>query len=493
MLTGLKLRGEKRYMGQRERIWERRYAFETVASDTVVVVVAVLSAQLLRFGSTANEMNVALTNRVDFALTYTSVSAALIAGWLLALSWGNTRDAKVFGSGSSEYQRVVRATVYTFGLFAVGSYLTRAELGRGYILIALPLGLFLLLLTRWLWRKRLHNHRVEGDCTYRTLVVGERMKCEHVARTLIAEQSNGYELLGAVTDRGTPRDLLPGVPVVGAFEELIEVVDSLEVDTVVLTSTDAITPERLREIGWELDARSISVSVTAALTDVAGPRVHMRPVSGLPLVQIDYPKLVGRKKLLKRGMDVLGSAVLLLLLSPVLLTVAALVKLTSPGPVLFKHQRIGLDGQPFSMLKFRSMVVGADAQLKALLEAQGTSDKPLHKIDNDPRITPIGRFIRKYSLDELPQLLNVLLGSMSLVGPRPQVESEVALYEKSHHRRLLVRPGITGLWQVSGRSDLSWEDSVRLDLYYVENWSLIGDVLLLFRTVKTVLKPEGAY
>ncbi|MDF2994129.1 MAG: gumD, partial [Microbacterium sp.] len=178
----------------------------------------------------------------------------------------------------------------------------------------------------------------------------------------------------------------------------------------------------------------------------------------------------------------------------VLIAVAIAVSTTSSGPLLYRQQRIGQHGRPFSMLKFRSMRVGAERELKALLDAQGTSEKPLFKVKDDPRITPVGRFIRKYSLDELPQLFNVLGGSMSIVGPRPQIAAEVALYTDAARRRLLARPGLTGLWQVSGRSSLDWEDAVRLDLYYVENWSLVGDLAILAKTAKAVLAPgESAH
>ena len=178
--------------------------------------------------------------------------------------------------------------------------------------------------------------------------------------------------------------------------------------------------------------------------------------------------------------------------SPIMLAVAIAVKMSSPGPIFYWQERIGLRGQPFHMFKFRSMVQGADDQLQSLLDAQGTADRPLFKVINDPRITPVGRFIRRYSLDELPQFFNVLRGEMSLVGPRPQRESEVALYDAVAHRRLFMKPGISGLWQVSGRSDLDWDDAIRLDLYYVENWSMAGDVAILWRTISTVVAARGA-
>lgn len=474
------------------RAWERRYWRKLLATDLAVIIVSVFGAQFIRFGPATAELEVPVTRYGEFILTYTVVSTALVLLWLLALSVGDTRDSKVFGTGPSEYKRVAQATIFTFGIYAIIAYLARAQIGRGYLLLALPIGLFLLLLTRWLWRKRLHRQRAKARNRYRTLIVGERTKSTHVAREIMRDGSAGFNLVGAVTDRGSANELLPNVPVFASFPELVSVVDEQGVDTVIITSTDAISPEHLRRIGWELEARQVDLIVTAALTDVAGPRIHMRPVSGLPLIHIDYPKFVGRKQFAKRMSDIFGSVLLLVLLSPLLLVLAILVAVTSSGPVLFKQERVGQGGRTFRMLKFRSMIVNAEDLLPGLLD-QSDGNGQLFKMKNDPRITRVGSVLRKYSLDELPQLVNVLKGEMSLVGPRPPLPHEVESYEEWVHRRLLVKPGITGLWQVSGRSNLSWEDSVRLDLYYVENWSLMGDLIILWRTVKTVAKPEGAY
>jgi exopolysaccharide biosynthesis polyprenyl glycosylphosphotransferase len=229
-----------------------------------------------------------------------------------------------------------------------------------------------------------------------------------------------------------------------------------------------------------------------ALTDVAGPRIHTQPVAGLPLIHVSTPKLTGGKKVAKRAFDIAVAGLLVTALLPLFGIIALLVRVTDSGPIFYRQERIGLRGTTFNMLKFRSMRVDADAELQRLLERQGSGDTPLFKVENDPRITPLGRILRKYSLDELPQLFNVLGGSMSLVGPRPQRDREVALYDDDAHRRLYVSPGMSGLWQVSGRSNLTWEESIRLDLYYVENWSLMGDVLILFKTFKAVFAGTGA-
>ncbi|MET3721622.1 exopolysaccharide biosynthesis polyprenyl glycosylphosphotransferase [Arthrobacter sp. UYEF21] len=300
-------------------------------------------------------------------------------------------------------------------------------------------------------------------------------------------------LPGGVIDAKSLADFrLPVTGVQSEFESILAAITASKVDAVAVSAGVNMHPRDLRRLGWELAARDIGMILAPALTDVAGPRIHTQPVAGLPLIHVSTPKLTGGKKVAKRLFDITISGILLLLLSPLFIILAVLVRLTDRGPVFYRQERIGLRGTTFQMLKFRSMKVDADIQLRALLDAQGSGDTPLFKIENDPRITALGRVLRRYSLDELPQLLNVLGGSMSLVGPRPQREGEVALYDDTAHRRLYVSPGMSGLWQVSGRSNLSWEESIRLDLYYVENWSLMGDVVILFKTFKAVFASTGA-
>ncbi len=229
-----------------------------------------------------------------------------------------------------------------------------------------------------------------------------------------------------------------------------------------------------------------------ALTDVAGPRVHIRPVSGLQLLYVEQPEFTGPTWAMKEAFDRALAALALLALSPLLVLIAASIRLTSTGPVIFRQVRVGRNGEVFTVYKFRTMVVGAETHLEALWEIS-EGNGVLFKLKDDPRVTRVGRFLRRLSLDELPQLWNVLVGSMSVVGPRPALPNEAERYGRSTARRLLVKPGITGLWQVSGRSDLSWEDSVRLDLYYVENWSFAGDVQILWKTLSAVVRGQGAY
>ncbi|MFT4232861.1 MAG: sugar transferase [Leucobacter sp.] len=474
--------------------WERRYSRKLLLTDTVIVTLAVAASQILRSGLTSEELALAPISNADIQISYTILSVVLILVWLAALSLFDTRAPKAFGSGPDEYKRIINATFAVFGIMAILAFALKSPIGRGYFLFALPTGLVALIIARWAWRKRLHRRRSRGFNSYRTLIMGERTKARHVAEQILRNPHIGFELVGAVTERGgTSRDLTEGVSVLSDYEGLIECIDSHDVDTLIVTAADTITPEELKRIGWELESRNIDLIVAASLTDIAGPRIHMRPVADMPLIHVEYPSFTGRKYFAKRMFDLIGSSLLILLLSPVMLIVALAVKTTSRGPIFYSQERVGLRGKHFPMFKFRSMVQNADDQLQSLLDQQGTADKPLHKVENDPRITPVGRFIRRYSLDELPQLFNVFIGTMSLVGPRPQRDAEVELYERYDHRRLFVKPGITGLWQVSGRSSLEWEDAIRLDLYYVENWSMTGDLILLFRTVRAVVSAQGAH
>lgn len=469
--------------------WQRSYAQRLFITDLIVVISAVYGSQLIWFGF----QPVQLDWTVNGGLEYSIVSAILIVTWMLAMEGYDSRDHKVVGSGTLEYKRVADATLRFFGIFAIVAYVLGIGLGRGYFLTALPVGLGLLIFSRWLWRQWLRSRQATGAYLSRTVLVGERKKSVHVAKTIRRAEGTGLLLVGAFTKGGrTEKNLWSDVPVIGDFASILPIVDQEHIERVILTGADDINPSDMRQLGWDLDARGVDLIVAPALTDIAGPRIHAQPVAGLPLIHVEYPTLEGTKRVSKRTFDIVGSVALILVSSPVLIGVAIAIRVTSPGSIFYTQQRIGRRGKPFGMFKFRSMHQDADDQLESLLDAQGTTDKPLFKVMNDPRITPVGKFIRRYSLDEFPQLLNVLLGHMSLVGPRPQRAAEVALYDGAAHRRLIMKPGMSGLWQVSGRSNLSWEDSIRLDLYYVENWSMTADILILFRTVRAVATTDGA-
>lgn len=297
------------------------------------------------------------------------------------------------------------------------------------------------------------------------------------------------------TAPGTTVDTELTLPNLGHEPSAASILDAIEKsrpDAVALSSGVPLPPRVIRELGWALADMQVKMIMAPALTDVAGPRIHTQPVAGLPLIHVSTPNLGTGQRVLKRVFDLVGAGVLLVALSPVLALVAIIVRTDSPGPVFFKQERVGAGGEHFMMYKFRSMVVDAEARLESL-RAQSEGNGVMFKLKADPRITRAGSFLRRYSLDELPQLFNVINGTMSLVGPRPPLPSEVELYQSHVHRRLMVRPGLTGLWQVSGRSLLSWDDTVRLDLYYVENWSVAGDIAILLRTFRAVTARQGAY
>jgi exopolysaccharide biosynthesis polyprenyl glycosylphosphotransferase len=306
----------------------------------------------------------------------------------------------------------------------------------------------------------------------------------------------GYLVVGACVPARAVAGQLgdTSIPVFVNLEYLGAAMETSGADTVVISSSEDLSPEAVRKISWGLEPGRQHLVVAPSLTDIGGPRIHTRPVAGLPLIHVETPRYTGSKQFTKRAFDLVAASVLLVLLAPLLGVISLMVRLSSPGPVLFRQRRVGINGARFDMMKFRSMVTDAEAMLESLRSQQGREGNTvLFKMANDPRVTPVGRVLRRFSLDELPQLFNVIKGSMSLVGPRPPLESEVDQYDPHVHRRFLVKPGITGLWQVSGRSNLSWEDTVRLDLYYVENWSITGDLVILWRTFKAVVGRSGAY
>lgn len=459
--------------------WERRYARLLFCVDIALIAAAVLGSQFVWLGP----------HPIDVAsapVDYTTVSVVLCLAWLSALSLGGTRQPRVVGYGIAEYRLVLGASVQVFGIVAIVAYLTSVELSRGYFLLSLPLGSVALIGGRVLCRRWLAVRRRVGSMSARVVLIGSAEENERVAAELARQPAAGLTVVGV-------HSLVRAASGPTWTEEqahaLRDQLRAVNADSVLVSGGALLEARDIRRIGWSLDPRRQNLIVAINLTDVAGPRLHTRPVAGLPLVHVETPQYSATQRVGKRAFDIVVAGALIAALSPVLLVLAALVRASGPGPVLYRQERVGQGGTHFGMLKFRSMVDGADARLKDLLEAQGRDGTPLFKVDNDPRITPVGRWLRKYSLDELPQLFNVLGGQMSLVGPRPQRDAEVEFYDDDAHRRLIVRPGMSGLWQVSGRSALAWDDAIRLDLFYVENWSLVGDLVILARTFKAVVAP----
>lgn len=412
--------------------------------------------------------------------------------WLVTLAAQDAYSRRQFGRGMDEFKTVLRGSLLAALIASMLAYLVNYDMSRGYYLGVFVVGSALLLTERYLVAKLVANLRRNDRLMHRVVAVGGEAEIVAVAAVLARRPELGYQVVGACLPAGATGGLAGPVPVVGDADDAVDACRDLDADTLLVMGGSTTSSADLRRIGWELADSDIDLVVVPSLLDVAGPRIHMRPVSGLPFMHIEPPQVARATKWGKALFDRVGALILLAVLAPVLLAVAIAVRLEGGGPVLFRHRRVGLDGREFGVWKFRSMVTEAEEGHADLVTKLG-SGALLFKVPGDPRVTRVGRFIRRYSLDELPQLFNVLVGEMSLVGPRPQVVDEVAQYGESDHRRLLVRPGITGLWQVSGRSNLTWDEAVRLDLYYVDNWSMAADLAILFRTIRAVFRADGAY
>ena len=278
----------------------------------------------------------------------------------------------------------------------------------------------------------------------------------------------------------------------GNLDDITAAVKAFNADTVAVTACPEMDGIRLRSLAWELEKTGTDLCVSPALLDVAGPRTTVRPTAGLTLLHVDHPQLSGFRLVLKGLFDRCAAGAALVMLAPLMTILASAVWLHDRGPALFTQVRVGKDGHAFRIYKFRTMVVDAEQRRMELLDSND-SDGVLFKLRRDPRVTPVGARLRRWSIDELPQLFNVFLGHMSLVGPRPALPDEADKYAEHVRRRLVVKPGLTGLWQVSGRSDLSWEESVRLDLRYVENWSFALDLQIMWKTISVLVRGSGAY
>ena len=472
--------------------WQKKYARRLAVSDTVVVFGAIALAHYVRFGRVAATRSIHQSILVLF-----SISFAII--WLAALAILRTRSPRVIGSRPRRVSRHLSATFWTFGLIAIVSLITQTRVARGYLVIALPAGCIGLLVSRGLWRRELSSGRAKGYFQTSVVAIGSADAVLTVAHELMRDARAGYHVVGiGIPGYGPGRGetvMIHGyeVPILGDEVCALDQVVDIGADTVAVTGTDHFGVRGIRELMWRLEAVDVELVVAPGVMDVAGARLSMRPVAGFPLVQVEKPQYQGAEHLQKRIFDFCFALAALIGTSPLLITAAIAVKLTSAGPVFYSAERIGLNGQPFQMLKFRTMVADADKQIDDLWQMNDVDGGVLFKMRNDPRVTAVGRILRRFSIDELPQFINVLKRDMSVVGPRPPLAQEVEKYDTAVRRRLLVKPGITGLWQVSGRSDLSWDESVRLDLSYVENWSMAGDLLIACKTLKAVLASNGAY
>ncbi|WP_420714661.1 sugar transferase [Mycobacterium sp. Aquia_213] len=474
------------------RRWQRKYANRVRITDAAIVAGSVTLAQFVRFGGSPSASGYAGGVMTMFSVIF----AAL---WLSSLEIFQTRSTRVIGAGIDEYRRIAHASFQTFGIIAIITLLAKIELARGYLAVALPVGTLGLLVSRNLWRRYVGRKRADGEYLTKVLAIGDRSGVQHLALELERNPKNGYVVVGVcIPGYGAPRgETLEvhghAIPVLGDDSYAAPAVEGCGADTVAVARTEHLGVQRIRELMWQLETKDIDLVVSPGVMDVANARLTLRPYAGFPLLHVEKPQYEETNRFQKRAFDFCFALAAVVATTPVMIACAIAIKLTSKGPVFYRAERIGLEGKAFTMLKFRTMVDGADRQVAQLLAHNEGAGGMLFKIRQDPRITPVGRVLRKLSIDELPQFINVLKQDMSVVGPRPPLRREVEMYDVEAKRRLLVKPGVTGLWQVSGRSDLSWEDSVRLDLSYVDNWSMAGDLMIVAKTIKVVLVGDGAY
>jgi len=470
-----------RLAAQNPAVWTGGYLRQVITADGLCALASGLLALKLRFEGGGNAPS-----------RYVALSLGLPLIWLGIVALTGGYDSRFIGVGTDEFRRVLNAGVTLTAAVAILAYATKTDLARGYVVVALPCLTLSNLIARFVLRKRLHRLRRMGSCMRRVVAVGHTPVVADLATELRRETYHGLSVVAACVAGPEGDSEVNGIPLVGGLRNVAKVVERYDADTVAVLACPEMSGVRLRELAWELEKTGTDLCVAPALLDVAGPRTTIRPVAGLPLLHVDHPEFTGGKQVVKDAFDKVLGVSALALLAPVFIAVAISIRLADGGPALFKQTRVGKDGRAFTVYKFRTMVLDAEDR-KSQLAVSNEKDGVLFKIRNDPRITGIGATLRRWSVDELPQLINVVRGDMSLVGPRPALPDEAARYGDYVRRRLAVKPGITGLWQVNGRSDLSWEESVRLDLRYVENWSLVLDLQILWKTGSAVLGGSGAY
>ncbi|HKR72126.1 MAG TPA: sugar transferase [Streptosporangiaceae bacterium] len=470
-----------RLAARKVRAWTSAYKRQLVILDVCSGLAAGWLAFEVRFGSTDTQ-----------DAPYIWLGLALPVLWLAALELAGAFDDRFVGVGTDEFRRVVNAGVCLTAVVAIFSYATKTEVARGYVVVALPcLTLFDLGCRYWL-RRRLHKLREQGACMRKVVIVGHEEVISELTAVLRRETYHGMTIVAACVVGTDHPAVIDGIPIAGGLADVTDVVRRFQADTVAILACREMMGVRLRNLAWALEKAGTEICVAPALLDVAGPRTTIRPIAGLPLLHMEHPEFSGAKRLIKAAFDKAIAGTALFFLVPLLGLIALAIAFGDRGPVLFRQTRVGKDGTPFVLFKFRTMVVDAELR-KAELIARNDSDGVLFKMRKDPRVTRVGGFLRRYSLDELPQLFNVLLGNMSLVGPRPALPDETTKYGDYVRRRLAVKPGITGLWQVNGRSNLPWDEAVRLDVRYVENWSLFLDLQILWKTWSAVTHAHGAY
>lgn len=458
--------------------WMPDYLRKVAIADLGCALASAWVAAQLRFGDSVTR-------------TYVALSLALPVLWVIAVWLAGGYDARLIGTGSDEFRKILNAGVGLTAAVALFSYAVNLDLSRAYVLIAFPCVTLFDLIARYAMRKRLYRLRGSGRCMLSVVAVGHELAVADLVNELRREQYRGLTVVGACVAQPSECAEVVGVPVYGGLDDVTAAVTAFGADTVAVLACPEMGGIRLRSLAWELEKTGTDLCVSPALLDVAGPRPTIGPTAGMTLLHVDHSRLSGPRLVLKDLFDRCAAAAALIFLAPLMVLLAVAIRLSDHGPALFTQARVGKDGRVFRIYKFRTMVVDAE-QRKAQPLAKDNLGGILFKLRRDPRVTSIGAHLRRWSIDELPQLINVLLGDMSLVGPRPGLPDEAERYAEHVRRRLVVKPGLTGLWQVNGRSDLSRAESVRLDLRYMENWSFALDLQILWKTISALIGQLGA-
>ena len=470
----------------------RRITFYIAMFDALLLALTLELVYMGRFGSVSSFASTEDTGFFHITLAPWLQAVLLYAIWLVVLMANRSRDYRILGSDSAEYKRVAMSGFLVPVFFAFAALLFKVDVPRLYIAVSILLGTLVLLANRWAWRQWLSTQRNRGHYLSKVALLGPMSQIESLAQKMQKANTDGYQPAVLIPDSDAEKWENTGsaikLPVAGLGENLTSVLSRHGCKALMVVGSHIVSDSAVKQIAWRLEGTGIDLVVASPLKDVGTHRLEVRPVAGTPVFVVQVPKFQGWKHFVKDAFDIVTGALAFVVTLPVLLVFGFFVWAHDRGPVFFRQRRVGQNGREFFMLKLRSMSVGAEKlHGQMLLEANTSPNAIMYKNPDDPRVTPIGRFIRRWSIDELPQFINVLRGEMSMVGPRPPMPSEVAGYEDDAFRRLLVKPGITGLWQVSGHNELTWEETVALDLNYVENWSVIGDILLILKTVKAVL------
>jgi exopolysaccharide biosynthesis polyprenyl glycosylphosphotransferase len=467
---------ERRTLGVRRRRWERKYRAVLLIADGFAAALAAFV--------------------IHGAYGRWTVALALPPAWILAMFAYRAYDRSALGLGTEEYRRVLRGAVALPALSACAYWWFAHDHDLFHdMMIAVAPAAVIGLAGRFLLRRRLHRRWASDRDRSTALLVGPSHSIVELVSALRRGGTQELQVTGVcLTDPVNSAAVsMLGIPVRGGLDDVPSIIHTTGSSTVLVLPAPEIDAGVLRRLSWIAAAEGADFLLAPVVADVAASRLVARPCNAVPLVHLRAPVLSRARRMPKEVMDRTLAGLLLVLLAPLLLVVALRVRLDSPGPVLFRQARVGRNGDHFTMLKFRTMQEDAEDIREELAHLNENSDGLLFKVKEDPRVTRVGALLRRYSLDELPQLFNVVKGHMSLVGPRPPLPEEVSGYTPEVRRRLLVKPGLTGLWQVSGRSDLPWDEAVRLDLGYVENWSLGLDVSILMRTAPAVVRGTGAY